>query len=97
MSRIEFSNDAERDLIDIYLYSAEHFGVPQAENYLESLYAKISVAAENPSFGADYGFARPGLRRIESQSHAIYFRASDSGIRIMRILGGRMDPARHLT
>ncbi len=29
MSAIEFSNDAERDLIDIYLHSVEHFGVPQ--------------------------------------------------------------------
>ncbi len=97
MNGIEFSNEAERDLIDIYLYSVEHFGVSQANNYLESLHVKISVAAENPSFGADYGFVRTGLQRLESQSHAIYYQTSSNGIRILRILNGRMDPGRHLS
>ncbi len=96
MNGIEFTNDAERDLIDIYIYSVEHFGVPQAENYVESLHAKISVAAENPSFGVDYGFVREGVRRLESQSHAIYFHRSTAGIRILRVLGRRMDPGKHL-
>ena len=97
MKQIEITNDAEQGLIDIYLYGVEHFGLSQAERYLESLYAKMSVAAEHPGFGVDYGFVREGLRRIESQSHAIYFRPSTEGIRILRILSGRMDPNRHLS
>ena len=96
MNQIEITNDAEQDLIDIYLYGVEHFGLAQAERYLESLHAKISLAAQHPNFGVDYGFVREGLRRLESQSHAIYFRPSTEGVRILRILSGRMDPARYL-
>lgn len=44
MNGIEFSNEAERDLIDIYLYSVEYYG-----------------------------------------------------IRILRVLNGRMDPGKHLS
>ena len=37
-----------------------------------------------------------GVRRYESVSHAIYYRPTQSGILILRVLHGRMDPARHL-
>ena len=96
MTKIEITNDAERDLIGIYLDGVENFGLTQTERYLETLYARMSVAAEHPDFGVDYGFVREGLRRLESQSHAIYFRPSTEGVRILRILSGRMDPGRHL-
>ena len=96
MTRIEFTRDAEQDLIDIYLYGIEHFGLIQAERYNELLHARIDTIAENPGFGSDYGFVRGGLRRYESVSHAVYFQRIAEGIRILRILHGRMDPGRHL-
>ena len=96
MTRIEITSHAEQDLIDIYLYGIEHFGLDQAERYSEMLHARIDTIAENPSFGSDYGFVRDGLRRYESVSHAIYFRRTGEGVRILRILHGRMDPGRHL-
>lgn len=71
-------------------------GPIQAERYLESLNAKIEMAAEHPDFGADYGFVVEGVRRYESVSHAIYYRPTQSGILVLRVLHGRMDPARHL-
>ena len=96
MTGIEITGDAEQDLIDIYLYGIEHFGLNQAERYSEILHAKIDTIAENPSFGSDYGFVRDGLRRYESVSHAIYFQRIAGGVRVLRILHGRMDPGRHL-
>lgn len=96
MTKVELTRDAERDLIDIYLYGIEHFGRATAERYAEALTAKITTAAENPSFGANYGFVRTGLRRYECASHAIYYRVAGEGILVLRILHGRMDPGRHL-
>ena len=96
MTKIEITRDAEQDLIDIYLYGIEHFGLIQAERYSESLQAKIDTIAENPNFGSDCGFVRDGLQRYESVSHAIYFQRISEGVRILRILHGRMDPGRHL-
>lgn len=96
MRRIELTTDAERDLITIYLYGVERFGVVQADRYMQLLSQKMEIAAENPSFGVDYAFVREGLRRYESISHAIYFRVTSTGILVLRILHGKMDPGRHL-
>ncbi len=96
MTKIEFTHDAERDLINIFFYGIEHFGPVQAERYLESTNAKIKMAAEHPDFGADYGFVVEGVRRYESVSHAIYYRPTQSGILILRVLHSQMDPTRHL-
>ena len=97
MTAIELTKEAERDLIEIFLFGIEHFGVAQAERYSVALLAKIEAAAANPSFGADYGFVRSDLRRYEATSHAIYYRKTHDGILVLRILHSRMDPARHLT
>ena len=96
MTKIEITSDAEQDLVDIYLYGIEHFGVNQADRYSELLHARIGTIAGNPSFGSDYGFVRDGLRRYESVAHAIYFQRIAEGVRILRVLHGRMDPGRHL-
>lgn len=97
MTAIELTTEAERDLIDIFLFGIEHFGVAQAERYSAALVGKIESAAANPSFGANYDFVRSGLRRYEATSHAIYYRPTEKGILVLRILHGRMDPGRHLT
>ncbi len=86
MTKIEFTGDAERDLIDLYLHGIERFGLAQAERYSKTLHDKIETVAENPSFGADYSFVREGLRRYESVSHAIYYQRTAKGIRVLRIL-----------
>ncbi|TCP58552.1 toxin ParE1/3/4 [Rhodovulum bhavnagarense] len=96
MTKIDFTRDAERDLIDIFLYGIEHFGPAQAERYAKTLYAKIEMAAEHPDFGADYGFVVEGVRRYVAVSHTIYYRSTEAGILVLRVLHGRMDPARHL-
>jgi len=70
--------------------------VNQADRYSELLHARIGTIAGNPSFGSDYGFVRDGLRRYESVAHAICFQRIAEGVRILRVLHGRMDPGRHL-
>lgn len=97
MTKAELTREAERDLIDIYLCGIEHFGPATAERYAETLTARITTAAENPSFGADYAFVRAGLRRYECASHAIYYRVTGDGILVLRILHGRMEPGLHLS
>ena len=97
MTNIELTLDAERGLVDIYLYGIEHFGQAQAERYAETHNGKMAVAADNPSFGADYSFVRNVLRRYECVSQGIYYRASASGILVPPSLNGRMDPGQHLT
>ncbi len=68
----------------------------QAKRYVNTLNAKIEMAAEHPDFGADYGFVVEGVRRYEAVSHAVYYQFTGSGILVLRVLHGRMDPAHHL-
>jgi toxin ParE1/3/4 len=42
VTRIDFTREAERDLINIYLYGVEHFGQVQAERYPKTINAKDS-------------------------------------------------------
>lgn len=45
MTKIEFTRDAERDLINVFLYGIVLFGPVQAEKYAKTLNAKIEMAA----------------------------------------------------
>lgn len=92
---LNFTEEAQSDVINIYLYGLEHYGIRQAEKYSEKLADKLKIVAENPSFGTDYNDIRPGLHRYESVSHSIYYQPTKGGILVLRILHGKMDPARH--
>lgn len=96
MSKCQFTNEADRDLIDIYLFGLEIYGLRQADTYQDDLAAKLENLADNPSFGADYSAIKPELRRAESVAHSIYYREITDGILILRILYKSMDPARHM-
>ncbi|HRO24668.1 MAG TPA: type II toxin-antitoxin system RelE/ParE family toxin [Promineifilum sp.] len=87
---------AERDILDIYLFTLEHFGPAQADKYTSDLFARFSAIATQPTLGRDFGDIHPDARRLNQGSHAIYYRPDADGILILRILHQRMDPARHL-
>jgi toxin ParE1/3/4 len=92
----ELTEDAERDIIDIYLYTLQKFGPLQAGKYTSELFGRISDIAAQPSLGRDFSDVHPGTRRSNQASHAIYYRQTGTGVLILRILHQRMDPARHL-
>jgi len=75
---------------------ARGVGAAQAERYAEALQSRIGTASEVQQIGRSYDMLRPGLRRLECKAHAIYFRPIPGGIRVLRILHGKMDPGRHL-
>jgi toxin ParE1/3/4 len=94
--RVELSEAADRDLIEIYLYSHRQFGEAQADAYLLSLEACFSRLAQSPRLGRSAEHLRPGYFRFEHASHTIFYTLLDEGIRVVRVLHERMDPDRHL-
>jgi toxin ParE1/3/4 len=90
------TTEAEADILDIYRYTFENFGEAQADIYHDGLHDCFELLADTPLIGRDYSFLRPGLRRYEHISHSVYYRLTDIGILILRVLHQRMDPARHL-
>jgi toxin ParE1/3/4 len=82
---------ARRDLIEIWHYTAEHWGEEQADRYVRLIDHAIQRLRDNPSIGSDCGHVRPGLRRYPAERHRIYYRLAGMLIEIVRILHVSMD------
>ena len=69
------------------------------ESVLEYLAAGDSfedVLAEFPDLGRDASHIRPDYRKIATASHSIFYRKTEDGVLIVRVLRQRMDFVQHL-
>ena len=88
--------EAERDLEAIWLYTLEEWGLEQANRYTDELTDTFARLAVGPKLGTACDHIRTGYRRRSVGRHVVYYRITDYGIAVIRILHDRMLPARHL-
>jgi toxin ParE1/3/4 len=74
----------------------ERWGIDQAHRYTDELVAAFDRLALNPQLGPVCDDIRQGYRRSRVGQHAIYFRITDYGIAVIRVLHERMDAPHHL-
>jgi toxin ParE1/3/4 len=96
MATYKLTNKAESEIESIYEYSILNFGLQVAQDYICGLHDCFELLAEHQSWGSDYSFIASGLQRYEYRSHAIYYQSNEEGILIVRVLGGKQDPAFHM-
>jgi toxin ParE1/3/4 len=96
MAEYRLSPAAERDLEGIWKYTRREWSLEQAERYTDLLSAAFQVLAEVPKSAPACDHIRSGYRRRNVERHMIYFRITDYGIAIIRILHERMDAPHHL-
>jgi toxin ParE1/3/4 len=90
---------AEADLAEIWVYSAEQWNLEQADQYIDALLSRFDWLCDNPQLWKPRADITEGLHSHPQQSHVIYFRAQGDPpglIEIVRVLHGRMEPARHV-
>jgi toxin ParE1/3/4 len=87
---------AHADLDEIWNYTADRWGLEQAETYIRQLWKDIQTVVDNPSLGQECADVRPGYRKYPSGSHVLFYRLTDDGIDVVRILHERMDYERHI-
>ena len=87
---------ADEALTEIYKYTDTEFGESQAEPYFDSLEECLNRLAVNPKIGLDVSSIRDGYRRYVQQRYMIFYKHTDSGILVVRILGPGMLLERHL-
>lgn len=87
---------AQADLDEIWDYTADRWGLDQAETYTRQLWKDIAAVAERPSLGRDCSGVRRGYRKYPSGSHVLFYRPTTDGIDVVRILHERMDYERHI-
>jgi toxin ParE1/3/4 len=96
MATYQLTNKAESEIERIYEYSILNFGLQVARDYISGLHDCFELLADHQSWGSDYSFIASGLMRYEYRSHSIYYQLNDEGILILRVLGGKQDPALYI-
>ena len=83
--RPRLTDRAERDLKDIYRYTAGMFGHRQAESYLRELDAVFDLIGDYPGIGRVY---EGRTHQFVHGRHIILYRVIDDGVVIGRIFHG---------
>lgn len=87
---------AEADLIDIFLESAQRFGTNQAEIYAAKLSACFELLETMPSMARERLEISPPVRVHFHGSHVIVYAVEDDDIVLLRVLHERRDWEREL-
>jgi toxin ParE1/3/4 len=95
MRRVDFTPRSRRDIEEIWDYSADQFGLDQADLYLRGIQRAAMTVAEDPRRGLACDEIRSGYRKFSVGSHVLFFKASATRVVIVRILHRRMDFGRH--
>jgi toxin ParE1/3/4 len=95
MKSLVFSPVAQADLEGIWDYTAEHWGLVQADRYTDDLRDACHALASGYRKGRPVD-VRPGYLKYLTGSHVIYFRDHGDRLEVVRILHGKMDVDSHL-
>lgn len=90
MTSYALSPAAKRDLADIWLYTADRWGVDQADDYVRQIEENLRKVAE----GLRIAHPIDALWKIRSGQHlCIFSKEAGAQIWVIRILHARMDVA----
>lgn len=87
----ELTEATEKDLNDIFDYTAQEFGFDQAVEYLLGVEDKFNLLSDQPQLGKARNEIRNELRSFIHERHVIFYRGMGKRVRIIRILHGRRD------
>lgn len=97
MARYILSKSAQSDIARIADYTIVNFGVKQARTYRDGLISCFESLAVRPERGRFYLHKDETLLlRYRHKSHVVFYKRTNSGLLIVRVLGERMDFIRHL-
>ncbi len=85
MTRLSFRQEASEDLRRIAAETRRAWGDEQAKRYAAALRRDIKSLLEFPLRYPEFA-PRPGLRRMNSERHALIYGVSEDRIEIIRVL-----------
>ena len=96
MGSYTLSQKADDDILHIARASVRQWGLARAERYVLGLHETFGRLAEFPDIGRHVDEIRPGCLQMANASHVIFYRKTEAGILIVRVLHERMDFVRYL-
>ena len=86
MARLTVSEDADRDLDDLYHQGVVTFGLAQADRYIDGLLDTLDLIAAFPGVARLRNELMPPIRAFPHRSHIIFYDIDESGdVLIVRI------------
>jgi toxin ParE1/3/4 len=87
---------ADTDLIDLFVYGAQQFGLSKAEAYFLDIENVLQFLAKNPFVGNERDEFKPPVHIHPHKKHLIIYTIETDFIQIVRVLHHRMDVKSHL-
>ena len=92
MVKFKLTNNAVKDLSDIWYYTVEAWSESQADKYYKQIISACSTIATKPQIGKAYPEIYSDLKGKLTSKHIIFYRVlEDQTIEVTRILHERMD------
>ncbi|SMF50409.1 Plasmid stabilization system protein ParE [Xaviernesmea oryzae] len=88
--KLTYSPLADQDLLDIFLYIAAEDPVA-ASRFVRDLVRKMEWIALSGFPGAPRDELSPGLKALPYRRRCIYFRTTETTVRILRVLHGHQE------
>jgi toxin ParE1/3/4 len=95
MKRVRVTNDADRDLDQTWLYIARD-SVDAANQLIDELTSRFPLLGSLPRMGRSREELKPNLRSHAVGNYIIYYRETQRGVSILRVVHGSRDPKRAL-
>ena len=95
MLALSVTPKAKSDLVGIWVYTCEEWGLDQADEYLDRLEAGMKQLITYPSLGTSYAHVRPGYRRLQVAHHVVLYQILEEEILVVRVLHEVMDVPRY--
>ena len=87
---------AEEDLTDIWVYTAEAWGLAQADTYLDEIASAIQTLTEHPQLGPARDDLKKGYRALPVNQHILFYKVLEDEIQIIRVLHKSVDVPQHV-
>jgi toxin ParE1/3/4 len=88
---------ARGDLAEIGRFGKHAWGKTRSVAYLQRIKEQFWSLTRFPLVGIERSDLSPGMRSLPVASHVVFYRLTDDGVAIVRVLHGRQDPGRYLS
>ena len=87
---------ARADLEAIWIYTVEHWGIEQAERYLQGLFGCFEELAANPRLGRERNDVKAGYRSFPQGRHVVFYLIVPKGVEVIGVVHQSADVDAHL-
>ena len=92
MAKYRFTNEAVKDLEEIWSYTNKKWSIEQADRYYNLIIDEIEFISSNPHLGKSIDYIKEGYKSTKVKSHVVFYKQHENDtILIVRILHQNMD------